>query len=77
MAGLLRVGGGIKGRDIKDKVTFFKPFFQRSNVPTAIKHQKGGGALREELFFAASLTWRVAVKSNIKKASRSRFIRNI
>ena len=47
----LRGGGGVKGRAIKEKRTFFGTFF--SNVPTAIKLE--GGALmarplREELF---------------------------
>ena len=44
MAGPLR-GGGLKGRAIKEKITFFNPFFptfRRSNVPTAIKLEGGG-----------------------------------
>ena len=56
--------GGVKGRAIKEKITFFGTFFcQRSKISTAIKLEgegAGGYALmgrpfREELFFAASL----------------------
>ena len=61
---LLERGGGVKGRAIKEKITFFGTFFcQRSKISTAIKLEgegAGGYALmgrpfREELFFAASL----------------------
>ena len=50
MAGPLRGGGGglVKGWAIKEKNFFWTFFF---NVPTAIKRP-----LREELFFAASLS---------------------
>ena len=42
MAGTLRGGGGVKGRAIKEKHSFFwNLFFQRSNVPTAIKFEVG------------------------------------
>ena len=58
MAGQLR-----GGRGVKEKITFFGTFFfQRSTIPTAIKLEggKGGlglnGPLREDLFFATSLT---------------------
>ena len=43
MAGPLKGGGGgggIKGRAIKEKRTFFETFF--SNVPTAIKLEEEG-----------------------------------
>ena len=36
----------VKGQAIKEKITFLEPFFptfQSSNVPTAIKHEGGGG----------------------------------
>ena len=41
-AGLLRgvVEGGVKGRSIKEKITFLEPSF--SNVPAAIKLEGGG-----------------------------------
>ena len=45
MAGPFRGGGGIKGQAIKEKKTFFGTFFQRSNIPTAIK-LKGGRGVR-------------------------------
>ena len=59
MAGPLR-GVRVKGRAIKEKITFFSLFFQLFNVPTAIKLEGGGSALiarplREKLYFAASL----------------------
>ena len=40
MAGPLR--GGVKGRAIKEKITFFNLFFQSSKTSTAIM-LKGGG----------------------------------
>ena len=43
MAGPLRgEGGGVKGRAIKE-TKMFNLFFQRSNIPTAIKLERGGG----------------------------------
>ena len=38
---VIKRGGGVKGRAIKEKKTFFGTFF--SNVPTAIKLEGGGG----------------------------------
>ena len=49
-----------KGRAIKEKITFFKPFFPTAKVPTAIK-LKGGrgkglnGTAIKKNFFATSL----------------------
>ena len=61
MAGALRGGGVVKDPATKEKITFWDLFFQRLNVPTAIKLEGGRGGkalmarpLKEELFFAAS-----------------------
>ena len=62
MAGLLRGGGGVKGRSIKEKRTFLGTFF--FNVPTfqqPFSSRGGGGlglngpAINRRTFFAASL----------------------
>ena len=38
-----RGGVGVNGRAIKEQITFFNLFFQRSKIPTAIKLEKEGG----------------------------------
>ena len=44
MARPLRGGVGVKGRAIKEKITFFGTcFFQRSKISMAIKLEGGGG----------------------------------
>ena len=44
MAGPFRGGGGVKGRTIKEKITFFGTFFfKRSKISTAIKLEGGRG----------------------------------
>ena len=59
IAGPLKGGGRVKGRAIKEKRTFLGTF--STNVPKFQRLEGGRGTLmarplREELFFAASLT---------------------
>ena len=61
IAGPLRGGGGVKGRAIMEKIIFWHLFFQRSNLPGAMKLEGGWGlglngqAIKRRTFFAASL----------------------
>ena len=60
MAGPLRGrGGGVKGRGIKEKKTFFGTFFQRSNghyVRGGWGFGLNGPAIKRRTFFAASIS---------------------
>ena len=57
MAGLLR--GGVKGLAVKGKINLLLTFFQRSNVPTAIKLEGGlglnGPAIKRKFFLRLPL----------------------
>ena len=52
-------GGGVKGRAIKEKITFLEPFFPTFQRP--LSQRRGGGlglngpAIKRRTFFAASL----------------------